>query len=257
MTDTIAQDATPHPRYGQGSRRRTTGSHDNESNEDSDLDISSTRPRSQQSTNSHSGHSKGIRSSIFGHNKSRGSDDEESDDDFDEVPGMKRKGRRRRRISASASHLLERAPSVPDLRFDHNYRKALDQIYVSHAQESAQAIAMSGSSKQQQHKVSVPSIAARVTVMTLRDIIIMPFIHGFFWGFGTILLTMASQRSLGYHLNRTWNRIFGGSSEDKPMVIRGEPARVRRFGNTSLGNVGLMNAGSGSPGFGRPTGHVY
>ncbi|CAO3564050.1 unnamed protein product [Mortierella alpina] len=210
-------------------------------------------------------------------------DDDEDDDNDDGHPldperANRRQRRRRRRISTSASHLLAQAPPVPDLRFDHNYRKALDQIYETHAQESARAAAaaamaaaedtLSGSSlqqyqqqQQQQHTVRVPSIAARITVMTLRDIIIMPFVHGFFWGFGTVLLTLVGQRTLSYHVQRTWKRLVGGNPDDTPLVTRGEPARVRTTGSGGggFGGLGLMNAGSGfgkQSSFGRSSTHT-
>ncbi|KAF9584795.1 hypothetical protein BGW38_005151 [Lunasporangiospora selenospora] len=180
--------------------------------------------------------------------------------------------RRRRRLSASAAHLLAQAPAVPDLRFDHNYNKALDQIYEAHAREIAktsaavagdytasvdQAIREAKPGQQSTSSSSpakrVPSVAARITVMTIRDIIIMPFIHGFFWGFGTILLTLAGQRSLLYHLGQSWRRVFGGSgdSSNTTAQFRGEPARVHRTGTAGFGSLGLMGAGS-QPGFGRP-----
>ncbi|KAK3835470.1 MAG: hypothetical protein J3R72DRAFT_214853 [Linnemannia gamsii] len=195
--------------------------------------------------------------------------------------GRRRKGSRRRRFSDSASHLLAQAPPVPDLRFDNNYRKALNQIYETHAKETAAAAASgttidasdekksaSGTALQQTQSSSlsssskkdrkVPGIAARVTVMTVRDIIIMPFIHGFFWGFGTIMLTLAGQRSLMYHVQRTWRKTFGDGNADEVMNLsRGQPARVRRVGG-GFGGVGLMNAGSasaGGGGFARPAGH--
>ncbi|KAF9126210.1 hypothetical protein BGW39_006803 [Mortierella sp. 14UC] len=205
--------------------------------------------------------------------------DHSSDDDDDENArgGHRRKGSRRRRFSDSASHLLAQAPPVPDLRFDNNYRKALDQIYETHAKETAAAAAGTGTAidasdekkgtsqlqQQQRHKNrNVPGIAARVTVMTVRDIIIMPFIHGFFWGFGTILLTLAGQRSLMYHLQRTWRKTFGGGDADDVVNLsRGQPARVRRVGGGGggfgLGGIGLMNAGAAgsASGFARPAGH--
>ncbi|KAG0373148.1 hypothetical protein BGX24_012082 [Mortierella sp. AD032] len=199
--------------------------------------------------------------------------------------GRRRKGSRRRRFSDSASHLLAQAPPVPDLRFDNNYRKALNQIYETHAKETAAAAAASGTtidasdekksasgtalqqtqssslSSSSKKDRKVPGIAARITVMTVRDIIIMPFIHGFFWGFGTIMLTLAGQRSLMYHVQRTWRKTFGGSGDgnaDEVMNLsRGQPARVRRVGG-GFGGVGLMNAGSasaGGGGFARPAGH--
>ncbi|KAF9919415.1 hypothetical protein BX616_000026 [Lobosporangium transversale] len=204
-------------------------------------------------------------------------DDSDSDSDSDGDNGhrySRRTGHGRgskRRFSSSASHLLAQAPPVPDLRFDHNYRKALDQIYEAHARETAAietteeaAATVSASAsepsswqsqkalKKQQVK-SVPSLATRITVMTIRDIIIMPFVHGFFWGFGTILLTLASQRSLTSHLNRTWRRMLGDHPEDLPAIsTRGEPARVRTsgsiggFGNrgSGIGGIGLMSAAS-------------
>ncbi|KAF9950698.1 hypothetical protein BGZ70_001263 [Mortierella alpina] len=201
-------------------------------------------------------------------------DDEDDDDDFlDPERANRKQRRRRRRISTSASHLLAQAPPVPDLRFDHNYRKALDQIYETHAQESARAAASAAAAsaeetlsesslqQQQQHPVRVPSIAARITVMTLRDIIIMPFVHGFFWGFGTVLLTLAGQRTLSYHVQRTWKRLIGANPDDTPLVTRGEPARVRTTGSGGggFGGLGLMNAGSGfgkQSSFGRSSTHT-
>lgn len=188
--------------------------------------------------------------------------------------GRRKKSSRRRRFSDSASHLLAQAPAVPDLRFDNNYRKALTQIYETHAKESAALTADSttidasdekkpgtGALQPTKEGKRVPSIAARVTVMTVRDIIIMPFIHGFFWGFGTILLTLVGQRSLVYHVQRTWRQIFGGNPDDVANASRGQPARVRRIGGGGgfgLGGIGLTNAGSaaGAGGFARP-GHVY
>ncbi|KAG0210608.1 hypothetical protein BGX28_009133, partial [Mortierella sp. GBA30] len=183
---------------------------------------------------------------------------ESEDSDYNNQNPERRRGRRRRRLSASASHLLAQAPPVPDLRFDHNYRKALDQIYETHAQETAHAAALSSLStfspssasssseamSSEKQTIIVPSIAARITVMTLRDIIIMPFIHGFFWGFGAILLSLAGQRTLGYHIQRTWRRFFG-NPDDTPMVIRGEPARERTVGHGGFGGLGLRSAGSG------------
>ncbi|KAG0055818.1 hypothetical protein BGZ89_002255 [Linnemannia elongata] len=205
--------------------------------------------------------------------------DSNSDNEKEGGRGRKKSGSRRRRFSDSASHLLAQAPPVPDLRFDNNYRKALNQIYETHAKESALATGSStitldastdekkpasGALQQtQQGGKRVPSIAARVTVMTLRDIIIMPFIHGFFWGFGTILLTLVGQRSLVYHVQRTWRQIFGGNPDEVVNASRGQPARVRRIGGGGggfgLGGIGLSNAGSagvGAGGFARP-GHVY
>ncbi|KAF9928928.1 hypothetical protein BGZ75_004929 [Mortierella antarctica] len=288
MSDAIAQDATPHPRHG--IRRRPASSatpqhpddprhHSGDEDDDSDLEH---KPAP--------GSTPGFPLSVFGHHlpsqntatttttttanrKARkerpaGGDSQDSsdsnydddDDDDDDHPldpdrANRRQRRRRRRISTSASHLLAQAPPVPDLRFDHNYRKALDQIYETHAQESARAAATAAAAsaeeslsesslqQQQQHPTRVPSIAARITVMTLRDIIIMPFVHGFFWGFGTVLLTLAGQRTLSYHVQRTWKRLFGGNPDDTPLVTRGEPARVRTTGG--FGGLGLMNAGSG------------
>jgi hypothetical protein len=80
--------------------------------------------------------------------------------------------------------------------------------------------------------------------MTIRDIIVMPFVHGFIWGFGAILFSMATHRTLGYHLRRAWRSIVGDNADDVPRIIRGEPARVRRGGSMGLGGIGLMNAGS-------------
>lgn len=254
MSDAIAQDTTPHPR--QGTRRRAANG---DSDASSDEDQISSRPHSRQSgkgrdTATTSKASGGGLPSIFGHhrhyNKTHKEGDPDSDDSMDEH-GHKRG--RRRRIAESASHLLAQAPAIPDLRFDSTYRKALGQIYDTHAQECALAqasdnIAATGSSQlQQQHRAraaAVPSITARISVMTLRDIIIMPFISGFAWGFGTIMLTLATQRSLAYHVRRTWRSIFGGSEDNGPVNIRGGPARVRRVGNTGLGGLGLLSAGS-------------
>ncbi|KAG0287905.1 hypothetical protein BGZ96_008226 [Linnemannia gamsii] len=199
-------------------------------------------------------------------------DSEDSDSDSGEGQGGRRKkGSRRRRFSDSASHLLAQAPAVPDLRFDNNYRKALNQIYETHAKESAGSTTIDASDEKKpatgalqptKEGKRVPSIAARVTVMTVRDIIIMPFIHGFFWGFGTILLTLVGQRSLVYHVQRTWRQIFGGNADEVVNASRGQPARVRRIGGGGgfgLGGIGLTNAGSAAGaggGFARP-GHVY
>ncbi|KAF8978634.1 hypothetical protein BGZ46_006255 [Entomortierella lignicola] len=316
MSDTIAKDATPHPRNGTSPRQSASDSQSSHSQHASNLNNNSddsddngiekiSRPHSRQSNGSSSKrHESGFRPSIFGHglssnsnseknrqhgNKSRdidsdlSDDDEEDDDDDDDdiIDGVGQRGRdsrnrrrrRRRRVAASASHLLAQAPPLPDLRFDHNYRKALDQIHEVHAVETAHvaelnAIAAANSSslsttkRKQQKVITVPSLTARITVMTLRDIIIMPFIHGFFWGFGTILLTLATQRTLFAHIQRTWKRIFGGDVNDVPIVTRGSPARNRVSGsgsNRGLGGVGLMNAGSGmsQSGFGRPAGRIY
>jgi len=221
------------------------------------------------------------------------SDDDDDNDEKDPRGGRHGRRHRRRRFSDSASHLLAQAPPVPDLRFDHNYRKALDQIYETHAKETARAhahaarridssdenkatttttttttattTATAGSLPKQQQKPSteirrVPSIAARVTVMTLRDIIIMPFIHGFFWGFGTILITLVGQRTLVYHVQRTWHKLFGGNPDEVVNASRGQPARIRRIGgagvNGGLGGVGLRSAGSAPGGFTKP-GYAY
>ncbi|KAF9436834.1 hypothetical protein BGZ76_002830 [Entomortierella beljakovae] len=318
MSDTIAKDATPHPRQGGASLHSSSSDSQSssslnvksreESDSDDDQDIEKiSRPHSRQlsgtttattttttttTTNTATSRqekekiSSGLPPLIFGHGKktkktkssrntanndsdlSEPDDSEDSDsDDSDEGHGRRR--RRRRRISDSASHLLAQAPALPDLRFDHNYRKALDQIYETHATETARAQELNARasskslksvSKRKVH--SVPSITARITVMTLRDIIIMPFIHGFIWGFGAIFLTLATQRTLTYHLQRSWRRIFGGNIDDVPLVARGEPARIRVSGggnNRGLGGIGLMNAGSGinQPGFGRPSTRVY
>lgn len=231
-----------------------------------------TRTKESKSSSSKSKHSSGT---------ALHSEDSDSDSNSDNEKkggrGRKKSGSRRRRFSDSASHLLAQAPPVPDLRFDNNYRKALTQIYEAHAKETALATGStltldassdekkptSGALQQtQQGGKRVPSIAARVTVMTLRDIIIMPFIHGFFWGFGTILLTLVGQRSLVYHVQRTWRQIFGGNPDEVVNASRGQPARVRRIGGGGgfgLGGIGLSNAGSagvGAGGFARP-GHVY
>ncbi|KAF8932771.1 hypothetical protein BGZ58_006800 [Dissophora ornata] len=321
MSDTIPQDATPHPRQG---IRRSPHPHSDDDDSDNEnvntrslhpqsTSSSSSRPHSRQSSSktkdTTGGAGRSFKPSIFGHPKSRHDDDKtktkifESDSDFDGLEdddkeedseggaaaagrtGAGRKGkssrRRKRRISDSASHLLAQAPPVPDLRFDSNYRKALDQIYETHARESAIAAEIhaaktssspspsssSSSSekpKQQQHEHrinTVPSVAARITVMTLRDIIITPFVHGFFWGFGTVVLTLVAQRSLLYHVRDTWRKIFGGNITDVPIVVRGEPARVRRVGTSGFGGIGLMNAGSGlsqqQTGFGNPAGRAY
>ncbi|KAF9426830.1 Protein phosphatase PP2A regulatory subunit B [Podila epigama] len=180
----------------------------------------------------------------------------DSEDEFeisrshqDENCRRRRRRRRRRRLSASASHLLASAPAVPDLRFDHNFRKALDQIYVAHANDLVKAeasLASVSTAGQKKRAVSVPSVRARILVMTLRDIIIMPFVHGFFWGFGTILVTLAGQRSLAYHLTRSFRRLFGRDDASAPTpIFRGEPARIRRPG-TGPASVGLSG---GRPGF--------
>lgn len=250
--ESFPQDATPHPRQGDHS----PGS----------------RPHSRQGATPDSRKStSGPRPFIFHtrHDSSASEDSHDSnsnDDSDDDEEGHHRRGKgrrgRRRRLSASASHLLAQAPTVPDLRFDHNYRKALDQIYDAHAADLAKAEASKAessspttpsqgkkkSSTLSQQAVSVPSIRTRIAVMTLRDIIIMPFVHGFFWGFGTILLTLASQRSLAYHLTRSFNKLFGRDGTDGAQpVFRGEPARIRRAGNTTgLGAVGLSG---GRPGF--------
>ncbi|KAG0071018.1 hypothetical protein BGZ93_010239 [Podila epicladia] len=268
MADTFPQDATPHPRQGDHSpsARSTSRPHSRQG----------ATPEPKKSTS-------GSRPFIF-HTRhdstasedadSGNSDDSDSDDGDVDSQHRHRKSRRSRRRRLSASHLLAQAPAVPDLRFDHNYRKALDQIYDAHAADLAKAEAAraqaassstgtesqdkkkrkSSSSQQQQEEeeATVHSIRTRIAVMTLRDIIIMPFVHGFFWGFGTILLTLASQRSLAYHLTRSFNRVFGRESVDggagqQPPVFRGEPARIRRAGNaTGLGGVGLSG---GRPGF--------
>ncbi|KAF9304985.1 hypothetical protein BGZ74_011818 [Mortierella antarctica] len=274
MADTFPQDATPHPRQGDHSpsARSTSRPHSRQG----------ATPEPKKSTSGprpfifHTRHD-----STASEDADSGNSDDSNDTDDGDVDSQHhhRKGRRsrRRRLSASASHLLAQAPSVPDLRFDHNYRKALDQIYEAHAAdlakaEAARAQASSTSSspgaesqdkkkkkssssspqQQQEKEVTVHSIRTRIAVMTLRDIIIMPFVHGFFWGFGTILLTLASQRSLAYHLTRSFNRVFGregaegGAGQQQP-VFRGEPARIRRAGNaTGLGGVGLSG---GRPGF--------
>ncbi|KAG0021416.1 hypothetical protein BGZ82_011341 [Podila clonocystis] len=262
MADTFPQDATPHPRQGDHSPNSRSAS----------------RPHSRQgATPEPKKSTSGPRPFIF-HTRhdstasedaeSGNSDDSDSDDEDVDSPHHHRKSRRsrRRRLSASASHLLAQAPTVPDLRFDHNYRKALDQIYDAHAADLAKAevaraqASSSGaesqdkkrkkSSSSQQQEVTVHSIRTRIAVMTLRDIIIMPFVHGFFWGFGTILLTLASQRSLAYHLTRSFNKVFGREGAEGGAgqpVFRGEPARIRRAGNaTGLGGVGLSG---GRPGF--------
>ncbi|GJJ70007.1 hypothetical protein EMPS_02356 [Entomortierella parvispora] len=278
MPDKIASDATPHPR--QGIPRRTAKSttrNENPSDSKDDLDLAAKTAPTTSGSNSRPQSRGANRKTLRNETPHADSDSEESsldsfdeeeeDDDDDDRTG--RRQRRRRRLSASASHLLAQAPAVPDLRFDHNYRKALDQCYESYAADSARAAARAAayaasvsekpdsksrpSSSQQEHAISVPSVAARITVMTLRDIIIMPFVHGFFWGFGTVLLTLAGQRSLFYHIHRTWTHFFGSSGADeKPMTIRGEPARVRRFGGgSSLTGLGLMSAGSAAPGFDR------
>ncbi|KAG0310865.1 hypothetical protein BGZ97_012264, partial [Linnemannia gamsii] len=195
------------------------------------------------------------------------SEDSESDSGSESEKGAgggqgrrTKKSHRRRRFSDSASHLLAQAPPVPDLRFDNNYRKALNQIYETHAKESAALTAAASTTtidasdekklapgalqQQPKERKRVPSIAARVTVMTVRDIIIMPFIHGFFWG-------------LVYHVQRTWRQLFGGNPDEIVNASRGQPARVRRIGGGGgfgLGGVGLTNAGSaaGTGGFARP-----
>ncbi|KAF9139463.1 hypothetical protein BG015_002017 [Linnemannia schmuckeri] len=312
MSDSIGHDATPHPRDA------THNTPANDSDSDSD-DVSTppflSRPHSRQS-NSNSPTAIGaesatatttapqpreaFRPSVFGthtrtkesksskskHASGITSDSEDSDSDNSDNEktgaGGRKKSSRRRRFSDSASHLLAQAPPVPDLRFDNNYRKALNQIYETHAKESALATssatildasdeknptppstgALQKPSKDTTGK-RVPSIAARVTVMTIRDIIIMPFIHGFFWGFGTILLTLVGQRSLVYHVQRTWRKVFGGNPDDVVNASRGQPARVRHIGGGGgfgLGGIGLSNAGSaggvGAGGFARP-GNVY
>ncbi|KAF8934569.1 hypothetical protein BGZ47_010308 [Haplosporangium gracile] len=314
MSDSIGHDATPHP------RDTTHNDPANDSGSDSD-DVSTppflSRPYSRQS-NSNSPTAVGadsatatttapqpreaFRSSVFGaHTRTKesksskskhasgiasNSENSDSDNSDNEETGAGdregRKSSRRRRFSDSASHLLAQAPSVPDLRFDNNYRKALNQIYETYAKESALAIdsttildasdeknptpSATGTLQKPSKDTTgkrVPSIPARVTVMTIRDIIIMPFIHGFFWGFGTILLTLVGQRSLVYHVQRTWRKVFGGNPDDVVNAPRGQPARVRRIGGGGgfgLGGVGLSNAGSaggiGAGGFARP-GHVY
>ncbi|KAF9092351.1 hypothetical protein BGX29_003941 [Mortierella sp. GBA35] len=318
MSDSIGPDATPHPRDGSSHLDHNNDSSDSD-NVSTPPFLS--RPHSRQSnrfpeaanvtlatttTATEAGESAtattsapkprtGFRPSVFGHHRKSSSkskkatapdsEDSHSDSSADDEKGGRggssgKKGRRRR-FSDSASHLLAQAPPVPDLRFDNNYRKALNQIYETHAQETTRATAaLTGSTsttidsdekkaagslqQQQQNTITsskqvrrVPSIAARVTVMTVRDIIIMPFIHGFFWGFGTILLTLAGQRSLVYHVQRTWRQAFGGNPDDVTNLPRGQPARIRRAGGGGGGGLGLMNAGTASPGFGRAPGHVY
>lgn len=313
MSDSIGHDATPHPR--DASHNNHPNDSDSYSDNVSTPPFLS-RPHSRQSNSPATAGTESVtltatttttatksreafRSSVFGHTRTKESksssskakhssgttlhsgdsdSDSNSDDEKKGGRGRKKSGSRRRRFSDSASHLLAQAPAVPDLRFDNNYRKALNQIYETHAKESALATAgstltldastdekklSSGALQQtQQGGKRVPSIAARVTVMTLRDIIIMPFIHGFFWGFGTILLTLVGQRSLVYHVQRTWRQIFGGNPDEVVNASRGQPARVRRIGGGGgfgLGGIGLSNAGSagvGAGGFARP-GHVY
>ncbi|KAG0048077.1 hypothetical protein BGZ83_006923 [Gryganskiella cystojenkinii] len=283
MSDTIAQDATPHPRHGirrrpanLSSPRRPEDHSDSSDDEADDINLipssSGSRSHSRQGTTPSSANNSRPQSrgasrknwdndDVEDSDSENDSDSEDSDDDEEEDNGRRR--RRRRRLSSSASHILAQAPAVPDLRFDHNYRKALDQCYESFANDTARAqTAFAAATTEASEKpgskpptpISVPSVTARITVMTLRDIIIMPFVHGFFWGFGTVLLTLVGQRSLFYHVNRTWSRFFGSSSNEKPMTIRGEPARVRRFGGgtSKLSGVGLMSAGSSAPGIGRP-----
>lgn len=286
MSDTIASDATPHPRQGTPRRAaRVNSRNEDHSDSEDDQDLlhpSATTTHASTSASNSRPQSRGTnRKTTWNEKDQADSDSEESSlDSFDDEDenenenGARRRSRRRRRLSSSASHILAQAPAVPDLRFDHNYRKALDQCYESfaadYAKAAARAAALSSSASEnpdsksstqqgQRHPISVPSVAARITVMTLRDIIIMPFVHGFFWGFGTVLLTLASQRSLSYHIHRTWSNLFGSSGGDeKPMTIRGEPARVRRFGGSNLSGLGLMNAGSAAPapapasGLGRP-----
>jgi len=236
MSDTIAQDTTPHP-HQEG--------HQPPANKDSDASgaagrISSRSPSPQR------GKTRDGEFELRHHHHHRHRSDMEGDSDSDDSLYGHRKGRRRR-IAESASHLLAQAPAVPDLRFDTNYRKALDQIYMDHDRDTilAHAAASSDNSKLQRQR-RVPSIAARITVMTIKDIIIHPFVHGFLWGFGAIFLAMASQRALGYHFRRSLKSLFGGNPDDVPPAIRGEPARARRFGNKGLGGIGLMNAGSAS-----------
>ncbi|KAG0368320.1 hypothetical protein BGZ54_002197 [Gamsiella multidivaricata] len=279
MSNTITPDVTPHPLHGIARQPL------NADGDDSNLGAAPTSKPAVTMIPSTSLPGGRSHPSVFGHHTALYSQDvgdisgdSETDSDDNSEEGYEHVGRkpgrrrRRRRISASASHLLAQAPTVPDLRFDHNYRKALDQIYETHARESAQAAefnaAATGTSssssrnrRQQRQVRTVPSITARVTVMTLRDIILMPFIHGFFWGFGTVLLTLVGQRSLFYHAHRTWRKIFGGNPDDVSTVVRGEPARVRRVGTTVGGGLGLMNAGSAAnqpaAGFARPSAHVY
>ncbi|KAF9551121.1 hypothetical protein EC957_010006 [Mortierella hygrophila] len=324
MSDSIGHDATPHPRDASHNNHANNSDSDSDnvstppflSRPHSRLSNSSATARTESltattttTTTSTTKAREALRSSGFGHTRTKESKSssskskhssgtafhsEDSDNDSEDSDnerkgggrGRKKSGSRKRRFSDSASHLLAQAPPVPDLRFDNNYRKALNQIYEAHANESALAAAgstptttttttldastdekkpTSGALQQtQQGGKRVPSIAARVTVMTLRDIIIMPFIHGFFWGFGTILLTLAGQRSLVYHVQRTWRQIFGGNPDEVVNASRGQPARVRRIGGGGgggfgLGGIGLSNAGSasvGAGGFARP-GHVY
>ncbi|KAG0322410.1 hypothetical protein BG000_002931, partial [Podila horticola] len=130
MDETFPQDATPHPRQGDHSP--------------------TSRPHSRQGVTSEPKKStSGPRPFIF-HTRhdstssedavDSNSDDSDSDDDDVDSPHHRKSRRsRRRRLSASASHLLAQAPTVPDLRFDHNYRKALDQIYDAHAADLAKA----------------------------------------------------------------------------------------------------------------------
>ncbi|KAF9925660.1 hypothetical protein FBU30_004611 [Linnemannia zychae] len=305
MSDSIGHDATPHP--------RDKNNHLNDSDSDSDNAPAPSflsRPHSQQSnarsptptlkgtdtktTGAASGTTppkprEAFRPSVFGVHPSRSkskhskansedsdsglsSNDDDDDNDGENKRGHKKKSRRRR-FSDSASHLLAKAPPVPDLRFDHNYRKALDQIYETHAKETAAYEASIAAATldeksatgtllvQKKPPKKVPSIAKRITVMTLRDIIITPFIHGFFWGFGAIILTLVGQRSLMYHVQRTWRKTFGGDPDTVVNTSRGQPARVRRIGGGGngvgaggfgLGGIGLMNAGSA-----KPTGYGY
>ena len=316
MSDGIGHDATPHPRDASHNNHANDSDsdsdnvstppflsrpHSRQSNSQATAGTESMTATTTTTTTTTTKSREAFRPSVFGHTRTKESkpsssssskskhssgtalhsEDSDSDSNSDNEKkggrGRKKSGSRRRRFSDSASHLLAQAPPVPDLRFDNNYRKALNQIYETHAKESALATGStptldastdeekptSGALQQtQQGGKRVPSIAARITVMTIRDIIIMPFIHGFFWGFGTILLTLVGQRSLVYHVQRTWRQIFGGNPDEVVNASRGQPARVRRIGGGGgfgLGGIGLSNAGSagvGAGGFARP-GHVY
>ncbi|KAF9161183.1 hypothetical protein DFQ26_004788 [Actinomortierella ambigua] len=236
-------------------------------------------------------------------------DDDDDDEDDDEKNARRRhddrrRGRRRRRRHLpTANELLHRAPAIPDMRFDHNYNKALDHLYEVHAHElqvararlaTALAIDQSGEGddesssshppsqpaklssaalarltldQQRQYtedlqryrdyqdhqrrlrrETTVASLPARIAVMTVRDIIIMPFVHGFFWGIGTVVLGIVAKRGLAHYFVQAWRRCFPPSSKDHhpPLpVIRGEPARIRRPGSVGLG-LGI-GGGGGSP----------
>ncbi|KAG0233778.1 hypothetical protein BGW42_007238 [Actinomortierella wolfii] len=236
-------------------------------------------------------------------------DDDDDDDDDRRIYGFRRRAagassssrnrRRRRRHLPTANELLHAAPAIPDMRFDSNYRKALDHIYQTYAHDlqvartriaTAQALERDSAvqppapmsredldrltpeqrreyeaelqryrdyqhlyqerQKRLLRENRIATLNTRITVMTLRDIIIMPFIHGFFWGFGAILLGIISQRGVAHYVVKAWRQWFppaqgqDGSAPRPLPAIRGEPARIRRPGNVGLG---LGIGGGGSP----------